>query len=144
MTASWTIPGQRWRLLAPADAVVVEVPSRPLAVGSTARRVRALPAGSPVVLLDYRPGSRRTHRVAAASALTIDREYVALPSLRAPIVVVEDSNDALRWACRSLVAPPPGSTWAHGLVHTAVAVARRQPGLFARLAAGRVAVGRTT
>lgn len=143
MTAQWTTPGQRWRLLAPADAAVVDLPSRPLAVRSTAERLRALPAGSPVILLDHRPGSRRTRRVAVASALTVDREYVALPSLRAAIVVVEDSRESLLWACQSLVAPPPGSTWAHGLMHAAVALLRRYPGLAARLAAGRVVVGRT-
>ncbi|HEY2315214.1 MAG TPA: hypothetical protein VGH96_16515 [Streptosporangiaceae bacterium] len=143
MTPQWTTPGQRWRLLAPAGAAVVDLPSWPLAVRRTAERLRALPEGSPVILLDHRPGSRRTRRVALASALTVDREYVALPSLRAAIVLVEDSRDSLRWACQSVVAPPPGSTWAHGPLHAAVALLRRYPGLAARLAAGRVVVGRT-
>jgi hypothetical protein len=143
VTAQWTTPGQRWRLLAPADAAVVDLPSRPLAVRSTAERLRALPGGSPVILLDRRPASRRTRRIALTSALTVDREYVALPSLRAAVVLVEDSRDSLVWTCRSLVTPPPGSTWAHGLVHVAVALLRRYPRLASRLAAGRVVVGRT-
>lgn len=143
MTAEWTIPGQRWRLLAPPNAAVVGVPWRPLAVRRTSEFVRALPEGLPVILLDERPGSRRARRIAVASALTIEREYIALPSLRAAIAVVEDTGDSLRWTCRSVLAPPPGSTWAHALMHAAVAVLRRHPGLVSRFAAGRVVVGRT-
>lgn len=143
MAAQWTTPGERWRLLAPANALVVDVPSRPLAVRRTVALVRALPNGSPVILLDHRPGSRRTRRIASASTLLIQREYIAVPSLRAAIMVVEDSSDSVRWTCRSLLTPPPGSTWAHAPVHAAVAVLRRCPWLASRLAAGRVVVGRT-
>lgn len=143
MAALWTLPGQRWRLLAPANAAVVDVPSRPLAVRKTIELVRALPGGSPVILLDHRPGSRRTRRIASASALRVQREYIAVPSLRAAIMVVEDSSDSLRWTCRSLLTPPPGSTWAHAALHGLVAVLRRYPWLASRLAAGRVVVGRT-
>ena len=116
MNATWTTPGERWRLLAPAAAVVIEIPSRPLAVRDAAARVRALPAGSTVILLDQRRGSLRARRIAASAGVAVDREYVALPSLRRAIVVAEDSANALRWACRSLVAPPPAVTWAHGPV----------------------------
>ena len=144
MTAQWTIPGQRWRLLAPAGTTVVEVPSGPLAVRSTAARLRVLPGGSPVIVLDHRRGSRRTRRIAAVGAMTGDREYGALPSLRSPLMLVEDSPESLRWACRTLVTPPPGSTWTHGPVHAALLLVRRFPGLAARLAPGRVVVGRTT
>jgi hypothetical protein len=137
------IAGQRWRLLAPAGAEVVDLPSRPLAIRGTVRLLRALPCGSPVILLDHRPGSRRARRLAAARALTVEHEYVALPSLRAAVAVAEDSRDSLLWTCRSLVTPPPGSTWTHRVTHAAVAVLRRFPGLASRLAAGRVVVGRT-
>jgi hypothetical protein len=144
VTAHWTIPGQRWRLLAPREAVAVDVASGLLAVRRTAAELRGLPAGTPVVLLDHRPGGRlRTRRIAATGAIVVDRQYVALPSLRRAIVVVEDTTDALRWACRSLVAPPPGVTWAHALTDTAVRFLRRRPGAAGSLAAGRVVVGRT-
>jgi hypothetical protein len=143
VTAQWVNPGQRWRLLAPADAAVVDVPSRPFAVRRTAARVRAMPGNSAVILLDHRPASLRTRRIANASALRVDREYVALPSLRAAVVVVEDSGGSLTWTCRSLIAPPPGLTWTHGFVHAAVALLRRYPGLASRLAAGRIVIGRT-
>jgi hypothetical protein len=144
VTAPWTTPGQRWRLLAPAGAVAVKVPSGLLAVRRTAAELRTLPAGTPVVLLDHRRGGRlRTRRITATGALVVDRQYVALPSLHQAIVVVEDTADALRWACRSLVAPPPGVTRTHALIDAGVKFLRRRPGAAGVLAAGRVVVGRT-
>jgi hypothetical protein len=144
VTAHWTTPGQRWGLLAPREAVTVDVRSGLLAVRRTAAELRALPAGTPVVLLDHRPGGRRGgRRIAATGSIVVDRQYVALPSLRRAIVVVEDSTDALRWACWSLVTPPPGVTRAHALADAAVKFLRRRPGAAGSLAAGRVAVGRT-
>jgi hypothetical protein len=95
-------------------------------------------------LLDHRPGGRfRVRRIAATGSIVVDRQYVALPSLRRAIVVVEDTTDALRWTCWSLLTPPPGVTWAHALADAAVKFLRRRPGAAGSLAAGRVAVGRT-
>jgi len=144
VTAQWTSPGQRWLLLAPAGAVVVSMSAGPLAVRRAAAQLRALPAGTPVVLLDTRPGGRlRSRRIAAAKVMEFDHQYVALPSLRNAIVVAEDSGAALAWACRSLVAPPPGVTWAHALVDAAIRSLRWRPGLAGWLAGGRVMVGRS-
>jgi hypothetical protein len=144
LTAQWTSPGQRWRLLAPEGAVAVEVSPGPRGIRRAVAELRALPGGTPVVLLDYRPGGRlRARRVAAAGAIVIDRQYVALPSLRRPIVVAEDSRDPLRWACRTLVAPPPGITSAHALVDAAVRLLRRRPEVAGWAGSGRVVVGRT-
>jgi hypothetical protein len=144
VTELWTSPGQRWRLLAPKEAVVVDMPSGLLAVRRASAQLRALPTGTPVVLLDHRPGGRlRVRRIAATGAVVVDRQYVVLPSLRKAIVVAEDTADSLLWTCRSLVAPPPGVTWAHGLVDAAIRFLRRRPGVAGWLAAGRVVVGRT-
>jgi hypothetical protein len=144
LTAQWTSPGQRWRLLAPRGAVAVDVGSGPRAVRRAVAELRALPRGTPVVLLDHRPAGRlRARRLAAAGVIVIDRQYAALPSLRRPIVVAEDSRDSLRWACHSLVAPPPGITWAHALLDTAVKLLRRRPEAAGWVGAGRVVVGRT-
>jgi hypothetical protein len=143
LTALWTSPGQRWRLLAPKGAVAVDVSSGPRPVQRAIAELRALPGGTPVVLLDYRPGGRwRARRIAAAGAVLIDRQYVALPSLRQAIVVADDSRDSLRWACCSLVAPPPGITWAHALLSMAVKLLRRRPEMASWISAGRVVVGR--
>jgi hypothetical protein len=144
LTAQWTTPGQRWRLLAPEGAVAVDLSSGPRAVRRALAELRALPGGTPVVLLDHRPGGRlRARRIAAVGVVVIDRQYVALPSLRRAIVMAEDSRDSLRWACRSLVAPPPGITWAHALLDTAVKLLRRRPGIAGWVGAGRIMVGRT-
>jgi hypothetical protein len=144
LTAQWTSPGQRWRLLAPQGAVAVEVSPGPRGIRRVVAELRALPGGTPVVLLDYRPGGRRrARRLAAAGAIVIDRQYVALPSLRRPIVVAEDSRDPLRWACRTVITPPPGSTRAHALVDAAVKLLRRRPEVAGWAGSGRVVVGRT-
>jgi hypothetical protein len=144
LTAQWTSPGQRWRLLAPQGAVAVAVGSGPRAVRRAVAELRALPGGTPVVLLDRRPGGRlRARRIAAAGVMVVDRQYVALPSLRQAIVVAEDSRDSLRWACRSLVAPPPGITWTHAPIDAAVRLLRRRPEVAGWVGAGRVVVGRT-
>ena len=88
-----------------------------------ARRDPGRPAGSPAGRAAADPPDRRYRRD------LVDRQYVALPSLRQAIVVVEDTADALRWACRSLVAPPPGVTWAHAPIdagaHSCAAVPGR-------------------
>lgn len=143
MTAGWAAPGQRWRLLAPDDAVVVQLTAGPLGVRRAAAQVRELPQGAPVVLLDSRPGAKlRAHRVAATGVITVDRQYLALPSLRSAIVVTEDTPGALSWALRSLVTPPPGVTWAHSLADVAVRLLRRLPAVTGWLTAGWIIVGR--
>jgi hypothetical protein len=124
--------------------VAVDVGAGPLAVRRAIAELRALPGGTPVVLLDGRPGGRlRARRIASAGAMVIDRQYVAIPSLRQAIVMAEDSRDSLRWACRSLVASPPGITWAHVLLDTAIKLLRWRPEMLSWVAAGRVVVGRT-
>jgi hypothetical protein len=70
--------------------VTVDVRSGLLAVRRTAAALRALPAGTPVILLDHRPGGRlRVRRIAATGSIVLDRQYVALPSVRRAIVVAE-------------------------------------------------------
>jgi hypothetical protein len=143
VAAEWTSRGQRWRLLAPRDAVVITLAPGPLAARRTAARMRALAPGTPVVVLDHRPGGRpRARRLAGTGVITVEREYVALPSLRKAIVLAEDTEDTLRWAFRSLVTPPPGITWAHAPVDAAVRFLRRHPFVAGWLIAGRVVVGR--
>jgi hypothetical protein len=141
VSAQWKSQGERWRLLAPGGSVVIAIPAGPRAIRRAAARVRALPAGAPVVLLDHRRGSLRARRVAAASGCSIEREYVALPSLRTAVMFVEDAPSTLRFACRSLATPPPGLALAHGPAQLALWLLRRYPRLAPRLAAGRIVVG---
>lgn len=75
------------------------------------REVGALPAGTPVVLCDPRPGARaRCRRFADRAGLVPGRSYLALPSLRRRLVLVEDGSEPLRYACSALLAVPPGTT----------------------------------
>jgi hypothetical protein len=143
VTAGWTGPGERWRLLAPKDAVVFPVTPGPLGARRLAERLRALTPGTPVILLDHRPGGRlRARRITATGMIRVERQYVAVPSLRRAIVVAEDTADCLRWASRSLITPPPGVTWVHAPLDAAVRLLRRYPAMLGWLAAGRVVVGR--
>ena len=143
MAAGWAEQGPRWRLLAPVDAVIIEVPSVWLGARRAAARLRALTPGTPVVLLDHRPGGRlRARRMAATGLMIMDHQYVALPSLHTTIVLAEYTRDALRWALTSLVATPPGVTRAHAPVDAAVRFLRHHPRLAGWFAGGRVMIGR--
>jgi hypothetical protein len=97
-------------LIAPAGARLVVVPALvDRRVGW--RAVGALPAGTPVVLCDPRPGARaRCRRFASRAGLVPGRAYLALPSLRRRLVLVEDGREPLRYACSALLAVPPGTT----------------------------------
>lgn len=139
---SWTRPSERWRLLAPADVTVVRSTGF-TGTRATVRRLRVLPPGTPVVLLDERPGGRtRTRRLAVAGGIAVERSYVAVPSLHAPVVFAEDSSVCLRWVCRSLLTTPPGVTWLHAVVDATVRLLRHWPGLLGLLTRGHVVVGR--
>jgi hypothetical protein len=89
-----------WRLLADPCAVACWLPARPAAV-------RELPAGTPVVLLDGRLGARwRCRRFAAAGGVRIEAAYVALPSLRRPLYLVQDASETLRYLWSDLLVLP--------------------------------------
>lgn len=143
MAANRTGRERMWWLLAPEDSVPIKLAPGPWGVRRAMAALRDLTHGTPVVLLDHRPGGRaRARRVAASGLITVDHEYVALPSLSRAIVLAEDSGPCLRWACRSLVAPAPGITWAHAPVDAGIRLLRHRPGVAAWLAPGRVIVGR--
>lgn len=128
----WTRPGQRWRLVVPAGAVVIDA-------GATAPRRSAadLPPGATVVLAGAR---RRVRAHARAAGLRVEAEYLALPSLAGAVVLAPAA--ALPWAARSVLTVPPGVTRLHPLWSVAVAAVRTVPGLLRLLARDRVVVGR--
>ena len=73
------------------------------------KAVRRLPGGTPVALLDSRPASRlRLRRIARKLPITIERELIVLPTPGRPIVVLDDTPDAVRHFWRSVAAVPPG------------------------------------
>ena len=101
-------------------------------------------AGTVVAATAGAPGSRRRLRQALTRAgVEVLHEYILLPSVDAPVVVVEDSTAALRWIWRNFVTVPPGATRTAGPMHLAILLSRRlPPRLLSALLPGRVAVGR--
>lgn len=134
-----------WHYVVPAGALAVPVPAGPRARAELVRRLAGLASGAPVALLAGRPGSRRRlHAVAAAAGVSVEREYLALPSLRSALFVVEDEPATVGWFARTLLAVPPGTAALAGPGHLGVRLARR-PRLapwLGRLAPGRILVGR--
>jgi hypothetical protein len=127
----WTEPGQRWRLLVPAGALVVDA-------GTVADRSAAdLPSGATVVLVGAR---RRVRAHVRAAGLTVDTEYLALPSLARPVVLAPAA--ALGWTSRAVLTVPPGVTRLHRPYSLAIGAVRVVPRLLRLLARDRVVVGR--
>lgn len=134
-----------WRLILPDAQTMMVTRPGPAAARTARRRLSALPAGTTVVLLDDLPGSRRrTRRLAARSAITVQHEYAVLPRLSTPVVVVEDRPAAVRWASNCLLAVPPGTVRFAPVVDACLRVLRRwaPPGVLGAVAPGRVLVGR--
>lgn len=129
---AWTPPSQRWRLLVPAGALVVDAKAVP-----ADRYAAELPAGADVVVVGPR---RQAHARARAAGLAVDAEYLALPSLAAPVVLAPVSS--LAWVSRSVLTVPPGVTRLHLAYAFAIVVVRRFPGLLRWAVRDRVLVGR--
>ena len=128
-------PDRRWRLLVPPGAVVI------LAAGSAwpiIKRVRALPTRTHVALV----GGRQLRVLAWLAGLRTSAEYVALPSLTNPVVIIQRKRQALRFAARHVLTVPPGVTRLHLAMWYAVSLIRAAPRLLAWQPAGdRMLVG---
>jgi len=127
MTA-FTELDQRWRLLVPADAVVVDAGPPRAAV----RQVRALPAQASVVLT----GGRRLRWLARRARVRVTAEYVALPSLATPVAIARCQPSALRFTARTVLTVPSGVTRRHLPIWLAVRLIRAVPRLLRRAPAG--------
>ena len=125
-----------WLVLCPADVVEIRDP-RPEAL-------RAIPAGTAVVLLRDQPLSRRhLRRLARRAGIHIDRELVAVPSTRNPVVLVDETEHAVRHFWNDVVTVPPGLALASLPVSVVLRVARSLPWHWTgAVAPGRVLIGR--
>ncbi len=131
---AWTPPSQRWRLLVPAGALVVDADVEAVPPG---RSGAELPPGVDVVVV----GSRRRVRAhVRAAGLAVTDEYLALPSLAAPVVLAPAS--ALAWTSRTVLTVPPGVARLHLAYALAIMLARRFPGLLRWVVRDRVLIGR--
>ncbi len=132
-----TVPERAsWRCLCPPGAPFITA-------DEGWRSVRKLPSGSDVVLIDERIGSRgRLRRLAADADVEILRELIVLPNITAPIVVIDDSAEAVSHFWNNVATVPPGVTWAALPARLAVQMATKAPWSWTGLAPGRVMVGR--
>jgi hypothetical protein len=127
-----------WSVLAPANAIQLS--------GESLRRTAELPPGTSVVLVATRPFARRHLRRAADRAdIRVDRELIALPSTRSPLVVVTDDDESIALFWNAVAMVPPGLTRALGLATLALHLLTLvSPDVTRRLAPGRILIGHTT
>src|SRR5258706_2254520 len=87
------------------------VPHSPLGRERLRRGLRALPRGAQIVLCDGAPASRaRSRRLASASGVAIEREYLAIPSFRRPLFILHDGPASARYFWTHVATAPPGAT----------------------------------
>ena len=100
MAPAWT---ERWRVVAPHGAVRVDVDLRGRTSMPPGRGAVALCASGPLARW-------RVRRAAARSGVTLEREYVALPSAAAPAFLIEDASVPIEYFRTRILTAPPG-TW---------------------------------
>jgi hypothetical protein len=124
-----------WRALCPPRVLELHDPDL--------RSLRRLPSGTSVALVSNGPLSRRrVRRHARLAGISVHRELMVLPSTSSPIVVLDDTAEAVRHFWTGVAAVPPGVTWAHAPASLVLTAVRRLPWrLTSLLAPGRVLVG---
>jgi hypothetical protein len=127
-----------WLTLCPAGTV--EIDAREVR-GATAGQ---LPADTSVVLLDDRPFSRRRlRRLADRLSVVIERELIVLPTLGRPIVLVDDTEAAVRHFWTAIATVPPGLALTALPATVMLGLARLLPWRWTGAAApGRATIGR--
>lgn len=135
---------ENWLAVSPEDAVRVEIDRSRASRRRAQGAVRALPAGTPVVLSASAPGAiRRCRSFATASGVELEREYLALPSAAAPAYLVEDAPEPVEVLVESVLAAPPGTPFPRAVDAGLRLVRALHPWRLIRvLAPGRLAVGR--
>ncbi|GAA0946940.1 hypothetical protein GCM10009554_43310 [Kribbella koreensis] len=98
----------------------------------------------PVVLIDQRPFSRRRlRRLARELAIAVEREFIVLPTLGRPIVLIDDTEAAVRHFWTTIATVPPGLALSAVPASALLSLARRLPWSWTGAAApGRALVGR--
>jgi hypothetical protein len=134
-------PADRWTVVLPRDAVVVDIGGGRRRQRATAAMVAGLDTGCSVVLRGSRGAVRR---VARDAGVGITRQLIPLPTRAAPAYLVEDDQASLSRLCADLLSVPPGlvrsAAPAGALLRLA---ARAAPFRSVRmLLPGRIAIGR--
>jgi hypothetical protein len=126
-----------WMTLCPLGTV--EIDAR-----ATDEIADQLEPGVPVVLVDQRLFSRRRlRRLAMRLSIEIERELIVLPTLRRPIVLVDDTQAAVRHFWTAIATVPPGLAITALPASVLLGLARQLPWSWTGAAApGRALVGR--
>jgi hypothetical protein len=105
--------------------------------------LRQLPTGTSVALISGTPWARfRLRRRAHRAGIRIDRELIVLPSTASPVVVLDNSETAVRHFWSTVAAVPPGVTWANAPASLLLLLTRRLPWrLTGAIAPCRVMIG---
>jgi hypothetical protein len=124
-----------WRALCPRRVLELRDPS--------AHTLRSLPPGTAVALVTDGPLKRiRVRRRARRCGVRIDRELVVVPTTTSPLVVLNNTEDAVRHFWDAVAAVPPGLTWASAPAGVALRLGRLAPWRWTgTLAPGCVLVG---
>ena len=105
-------------------------------------RVRRAAVGTVVALADARPGGRgRLRRAARSLGVSVEAEYVLLPSWRSATFVSTDDAGTLAWLVESFLTTPPGVARGHRVVNGASRIGRRAVATRAGAAAVQLLVG---
>ncbi|MFG1912004.1 hypothetical protein [Kribbella sp. NPDC048928] len=130
-------PMSPWLQLCPPGTVELDIRSGPI-------DQHQLIAGRPVALMDQRPLSRRRLRQAARRlGVVVEREFVVLPTIARPMVVIDDVEEAIRHFWTAVATVPPGLAFSALPASALLGVARRSPWRWTgALAPARVVIGR--
>jgi hypothetical protein len=126
-----------WLQLCPPGTAEIDLRSGPVVTAE-------LSGEFPVVLIDQRPFSRRRmRRVARELGVVLEREFVVVPSVDRPLVVVDDTREAIRHFWTAVATVPPGLTLATVPASALLGLARLAPWRWTgAVAPGRVVIGR--
>lgn len=130
-----------WDLVLPATSRRARVPARRSGRRRLAADLRAQPTGARLVILDQGPlAGRRLAALARAAGLTLELEYVAVPTLHAPLFLVERSAATQVYFAEHLLAPPPRLRRGWAAATLGLALLRSPPlwRLFSAALCGRV------
>lgn len=136
MGTTTALAASPWLALGPPDMVELQRPR--------AARVGQVASGTPVCLVEDRPfARRRLQRVVRDSGLRVERELVAVPTTRRPIVLFDDEQGAVRHFWNSVATVPPGLAWTALPAAALLRVTRLLPWSWTgALVPGRVVIGR--
>ena len=136
---------KNWRVVSPEGAVRVDLERSPVGRRALRRKIRDLPATTPVVLVATAPRARARARAFATEAgIDVECEYLAFPSAASPAYLVEDAQAPVRLFLDRILVAPPRSVWSTP-IDIGLKFLRALPWRLLRAAApGRIVVGRRT